>query len=343
MTITTADYIELRKKVDSQGLLKYTPFYNLSKILIILVILIFLFWILIYYKTITVAVLMSFPIAFIVIQMGFIGHDAGHGSISRKKSLNDIIGQITLSFFMGVSFNYWRRSHNLHHMEPNHEEIDPDINEGSPLSFIEREAKKRKGLTRLITRYQSFILFPASLFLVFTRQNESLKYIIKNKKGMLIDIFFISLHVLFFIGVLSYYIGVFTALILYLMVFIQIGFYFGFAFIPNHLGLPTIKEGNNLSFLEKQVITSRDIRGGKILSFISGHLNYQIEHHIFPNASRKNLLKIKKIVKAFCIKKRIEYNDDSLLGAWKSVFIYMNKIGKIAIRLNIKKINSEMF
>ena len=200
MTITAADYIELRKEVDSHGLLKYTPIYNLSKIIIIWTILGFLFSIVLYYKTMLVAVLMSFPIAFISMQMGFIGHDAGHSSLSNKKSINEFIGRITMSFFMGVSFNYWRQSHNLHHAEPNHEEIDPDINEGSPLSFIETKAKERKGLPKFITRYQSFLLFPLSSFLIFTRKNESLKYILKNKKETLIDLPFILLHLFFLLG-----------------------------------------------------------------------------------------------------------------------------------------------
>lgn len=343
MAVTAADYIELRKEVDRQGLLAYTPVYNLFRFLIILTVLGFFFGIILYFKTLVIAVLMSFPIAFIAIQMGFIGHDAGHGSISRKKSVNEFIGQITLSFFMGVSFTYWKRSHNLHHAEPNHEKIDPDINEGSPFSFIEAKAKQRRGLARLITRYQSFLLFPAFLFLVFTRQHESLRHIIKNSRGMLIDMLLIAFHVFFFIGVFSYFLGVFAALILYFLIFIQIGLYFGFAFIPNHLGLEVIKESNGLSFIEKQVITSRDIRGGKILSFISGHLNFQIEHHLFPNVSIKNLSKIKKIVKDFCMKKGLKYTDDSLFGAWKSVVIYLKEIGETAGRLNVIKTASDMF
>ena len=343
MVVTAADYIELRKDVDRQGLLAYTPLYNLSRFLIILIVLGFFFGIILYYRTLIVAVLVSFPIAFTAIQMGFIGHDAGHGSISKKKSVNEFIGQITHSFFMGVSFTYWKRSHNLHHAEPNHEKIDPDINEGSPFSFIEAKAKQRRGLARIITRYQSFLLFPAFLFLVFTRQYESLKHIIKNSKVLVVDILLIAFHVLFFIGLFSYFLGVFAALLLYFLIFIQIGLYFGFAFIPNHLGLEVIKESNGLSFLEKQVITSRDIKGGKILSFISGHLNYQIEHHLFPNVSRKNLPKIKKIVKKFCIKRGLKYTDDSLFGAWKSVVIYLKGVGEKAGRLNVIKTASDMF
>ena len=42
-------------------------------------------------------------------------------------------------------------------------------------------------------------------------------------------------------------------------------------------------------FLRRQVLTSRNVRGGWLVDFALGGLNYQIEHHLFPSMPRPNL------------------------------------------------------
>ncbi len=41
-----------------------------------------------------------------------------------------------------------------------------------------------------------------------------------------------------------------------------------------------------LDFLRRQVLMSRNVRGGVIADFAMGGLNYQIEHHLFPSMPR---------------------------------------------------------
>ena len=67
-----------------------------------------------------------------------------------------------------------------------------------------------------------------------------------------------------------------------------------------------------------------------MLNFITGGLNYQIEHHLFPTLSRKNLAKAKIIVKEFCDENSIPYKDNDLYTAWKEVFGYINMVSKYA-------------
>ena len=47
--------------------------------------------------------------------MGFLGHDAGHHAISRKPWVNDVWGQVGMTFLCGMSFGFWRSRHNRHH------------------------------------------------------------------------------------------------------------------------------------------------------------------------------------------------------------------------------------
>ena len=60
----------------------------------------------------------------------------------------------------------------------------------------------------------------------------------------------------------------------------------GCSFAPNHKGMPVLSAGHTLDFLRKQVLTSRNIRGGWFVDILLGGLNYQIEHHLFPSMPR---------------------------------------------------------
>ena len=68
-----------------------------------------------------------------------------------------------------------------------------------------------------------------------------------------------------------------------------LGFYLGCSFAPNHKGMPILAASDKTDFLRRQVLTSRNVRGGWLTDFALGGLNYQIEHHLFPSMPRPNL------------------------------------------------------
>ena len=72
-----------------------------------------------------------------------------------------------------------------------------------------------------------------------------------------------------------------------------------------------------LSFVRRQVITSRNVAGGSITDVALGGLNFQIEHHLFPNMPRPNLARAQGIAKAFCAEHDLSYREDSLIGSYR--------------------------
>lgn len=320
-------YTELRKEVENSGLLSRTPVYYTLNFLVSGLSFILLFGILIYFNNWYAAILIAFPIAFLKMQFGYLGHDAGHNAISKNYNINKVLGYLCHPLIFGMSFSYWMHRHNEHHTNPNYEGLDPDIGNPSPLSFTENQVKKRKGIAKIITRFQSYFLIPAFAVIFSVIKLEAVKYMIKKRRG-LVDMVLLVANVSFFLLVIPYFIGFAKALAFYLLVTLLTNIYFGFAFFPNHLGMPILKKESELSFVKKQVLTSRDIKTGRILDFIFGGLNYQIEHHLFPNMSRKHLPHLKSIVKKFCQQKKILYNDCRFLEAWKEVFVYLDDLGK---------------
>ena len=70
------------------------------------------------------------------------------------------------------------------------------------------------------------------------------------------------------------------------------GLYMGSSFAPNHIGMPLVSPKLKLDFLRRQVLMSRNITGGRLISIFMGGLNYQVEHHLFPSMARPHLRRI---------------------------------------------------
>jgi hypothetical protein len=91
------------------------------------------------------------------------------------------------------------------------------------------------------------------------------------------------------------------------------GVLLGGAFAPNHIGMPIVPAGLKVDFLRRQVLMSRNICGGRITG--SAGLNYQIEHHQFPNMPRPNLKRAQPLVRAHCAEHGVDYTETSLLAS----------------------------
>jgi fatty acid desaturase len=81
--------------------------------------------------------------------------------------------------------------------------------------------------------------------------------------------------------------------------------------------MPLLEPGAEMSFAQRQVVTARNIRGGRLMDLLLGGLNYQIEHHLFPNMPRPNLTRAQGIVRDFCLANNFGYREDSLLGSYR--------------------------
>ena len=83
------------------------------------------------------------------------------------------------------------------------------------------------------------------------------------------------------------------------------GLHMGMVFAPNHKGMPILEKDNDLDYLTQQVLTARNIKPNPLVDFMYGGLNYQVEHHLFPNMSRNRLGEAQKIVRPFCLALRV--------------------------------------
>ncbi|MDO4908652.1 MAG: fatty acid desaturase [Corynebacterium sp.] len=61
----------------------------------------------------------------------------------------------------------------------------------------------------------------------------------------------------------------------------------------------------------RQIIGSANFYGGKIMTILSGNLNYQIEHHLYPDMPSNRYAEVGVKVRALCEEYDIPYNVDS--------------------------------
>jgi len=93
------------------------------------------------------------------------------------------------------------------------------------------------------------------------------------------------------------------------------GLYLGCSFAPNRKGMPILDADSPLDFARRQILTARNITGGRFTTWVFGGLNYQIEHHLFPTMPRPNLAKAQPIVRAFCAQHDLPCHQTGVLSS----------------------------
>ena len=265
-------------------------------------------------------------LAIVFTQLAFIGHDAGHKQIFTGKRANDVIGYLH-GGLIGMSYDWWISKHNRHHANPNHEDEDPDI-DIPLLAFTSEQAATKRGVLRWMAKYQAVLFFPLLLLEGLSLHVSGVQAVLRREvKATRLEAALLAAHIAGYLTAVFWVLSPLQA-----VVFIAVhqglwGVYMGCSFAPNHKGMPTLSAGQKLDYLRKQVLTSRNVRGGRFTDFALGGLNYQIEHHLFPNMPRANLRHAQPLVQQFCVRSGISYSQTSALGSYAQVLRHLHAIG----------------
>jgi fatty acid desaturase len=267
-------------------------------------------------------------LAVVFTQLAFLGHDAGHRQIFRSRRANDRVGLVHANLLTGISFGWWVPKHNAHHTNPNHEDLDPDISI-TALAFTPDQASSKHGLVRMIARYQGWLFFPLLLLEAAHLHLASAKAIIRggHSRANLLEGLLLLIHVAAYLAALLVVLSPLQAVLFLAVQQGLFGLYLGCSFAPNHKGMPTLTQADELDFLRRQVLTSRNVAGSRPVDFVLGGLNYQIEHHLFPNMPRPNLRRAQPLVRAFCHQHGLPYTQASLFGSYAQAIRHLHTVG----------------
>jgi fatty acid desaturase len=267
-------------------------------------------------------------LAVVFTQIAFVGHDAGHRQIFRSRRANDLVGLVHGNLLLGMSFDWWVGKHNRHHSNPNHEDLDPDISI-TALAFTADQASSKHGLVRLIARYQGFLLFPLLLLEAAHLHMASIKAIVTGRGlAVAVEGLLLLVHVAAYTAAVLLVLTPLQAVAFILVQQGLFGLYLGCSFAPNHKGMPTLSDEEELDFLHRQVLTSRNVRGSRLVDFLLGGLNYQIEHHLFPNMPRPNLRRAQPLIRGFCQEHDIDYSEATIFGSYAQAVRHLHAVGE---------------
>lgn len=269
-------------------------------------------------------------------------HDGAHGSFSRYKWINSLASNF--ANFLGASQHMWKMKHNvIHHTYTNIHGVDDDI-EARPLLRLCDEQPRYK-----IHRYQHFYFWAAYslLYIYWIFVTDYTKYFSgrigvtplrkMTVKEHLYFWFYKLAHAFIFVAMPIYVVGFTPWLIGFLSMGLVTGFVlsivFQLAHTVEHTHFPVPNDATGKMEDEwaiHQVKTTANFATqNKVVSWLVGGLNFQIEHHLFPKISHVHYPAISKIIKKACQDYGIPYIEyPKVRLAVVSHVLYLKQLGK---------------
>jgi len=278
-------------------------------------------------------------------------HDSCHASVTHNPSLWKHVGS-TFDIVTGCSFFAWMHQHVIgHHIYTNVYGADPDLGEVGVVDFRRITSTQKwlwfykyqyiyapflYGLLSIKYRLQDWQTF-------FMRKNGAIRVL--NPDPYYFKVFFsgkffwftmrLAVPTLFFDVPFS------RVLIMFFASELACGYYLAFVFQVSHVA-------TNLEFIEvsptvnsdwaiMQVATTQDYgHGNTLATYLSGSLNYQVVHHLFPTVCQDYYPEIAPLIQQTCDEFGVKYHvlPTGFLGAFKTHIDYLKIMGEPT---NLKK------
>jgi linoleoyl-CoA desaturase len=269
-------------------------------------------------------------------------HDANHGSYSSRGWINDIAG-LSLNALGGNNF-IWKQKHNIiHHTYTNIDGVDDDIAKSPFIRMCSTQVWVPAH--RLQHLYTPFLYALSSMIWILFQDFE------KYFKKRIVDtplsrmsaadhvIFWISkvLYLVFYVAIPVALMGWQSGLLFFISMHLGLGLTLSIVFQLAHVVEDTefdFANGDNKHIENEwamhQVRTTANFStDNKIISWFTGGLNYQIEHHLFPRISHIHYPALSKLVQAECRAFNLPYNNlPTFKAAVISHFRIIRTLGK---------------
>ncbi len=310
------NYFEERGKSTTGNMTLYT------KAIILLIAFVFVYVHLVFFTpVIWLAVLECVALGGIVAAIGFnVMHDGAHGSFSKYKWINRLAA-LSLNILGGNHF-MWNVKHNvIHHAYTNVDGIDDDINI-QPWMRMSTTQKKYS-----FHKYQHlyFWLLYSLLYILWIFVLDYTKYFRSKIGNMPLKKMKVADHITFwsfkvvnlalYVGIPIYMVGFQTWLVGFLIFSTLAGFIISIVFQLAHtvehtaFPMPDAETGRleDEWAVHQLKTTANFATNNKVVNWLVGGLNFQVEHHLFPKISHVHYPAISKIIRNTCIEYGIPY------------------------------------
>ncbi|MCK7553636.1 acyl-CoA desaturase [Chitinophaga sedimenti] len=263
-----------------------------------------------------------FPGMWAMMGLGVIGigtsvmHDANHGTYSSRKNVNTAMSHI-LKMIGGYTVT-WKIQHNLlHHTYTNLTGLDEDI---TPTTFLRfSPGTERKPYHKLQFIYAWGLYAMMTLFWMTGKDFRQLfryerhQLLVKQKTTLPAAMTFLSLLKMFYFGYIivlpllfsgmSWWMVVLGFVVMHVIAGLSLACIFQLAHImeSSTFAEPVTdamgkKQMENNWAVHQLLNTSNYCPKNKLLTWFIGGLNYQIEHHLFPNICHVHYSRLSPII-----------------------------------------------
>ncbi|MCK6622666.1 MAG: acyl-CoA desaturase [Calditrichaceae bacterium] len=294
-------------------------------------------------SSLILAIISAVAVAQGFVLVGFnIMHDGAHGSYSKNKRLNWIMG-FTLDL-IGGSNMFWRHKHNiLHHTYTNISELDDDIQVFGVLRLSPQQPR------RPWHRFQHWYAFPAYslMTLLWVTIGDFRKFFTGKigdydlPKPAVGESFLFFLTKIFYFGYMlvlpMFFHPVLHVLAFFLIVHLVLGFTMATIFQLAHVlednafprPDPDTGEIDNEWAIHQVETTANFAPESRLAAWYCGGLNFQIEHHLFPRICHVHYPALSKIVQRACQEFRITYvSYPTLPRAVAAHYRFLKELGR---------------
>ncbi len=280
-------------------------------------------------------------------------HDANHGSYSKNEKVSKRIGWII--HFIGGYRENWKIQHNvLHHSFTNIDGYDDDIDSAA---FRLSPTQKRHWIHKFQLFYAPLLYGMMTIYWSIVKDFEQIiRYDNKNLlegqgltfKKALVQVIFNKLwyFALFLVlPILIIDLPWWHTLLGYLLMHFICGSVLAYIFQSAHVLEETeFVEVDDKGSVEnnwaihQMKTTANFANGSRFFSWFIGGLNYQIEHHLFPNICHVHYRHIAKIVKETAEEYKVPYyHHKTFAGALVSHFKVVYQLGTGKYDKNLEK------
>jgi fatty acid desaturase 2 (delta-6 desaturase) len=328
------DFEKLRQKAISKNLFRSSPFFFILTCLHILAFEFASYFVIFRYGTGWIPYLTALVLYVIAeVQCGWVQHDFGHLSVFKKSSWNHLLHQFYIGLTKGASADWWNHMHFQHHAKPNVIDKDPDtrveavfvLGSNLPKREAEKNAKYGKGLPYDFQYLYFFIAAPL-LFPVYF-QFMTIRHAYNRGKWM--DLAWLGLFYIKYFALMPLKLGFIGAYKLLFLIRVFEGTWFVVVTQSNHVVMDVSHDNAESSWLRMQLKATCNIEKSYFNDWFTGHLNFQIEHHLFPMMPRHNLYKIQSDVMDLCRKYNITYIVKPMGPAFYDILTSLEKSGRM--------------
>lgn len=271
-------------------------------------------------------------------------HDANHDVYSKNKKINKAMGY--LINLVGGSVINWKIQHNvLHHSFTNIHDYDEDLDTGGLMRF---SVHQKRNKFHKYQKYYAWLLYGLltvswSLKKDFIQLRRYQKIDLLKTQGISYKKAYLNLIVvkaLYFLQILvipilfahqAWWLTLIFFFAMHYVCGLILSTIFQAAHVVDETTFPipdTAGKIENNWAVHQLATTANFAQKSRLFSWFIGGLNFQIEHHLFPNICHVHYRKISKIVKETAQEYQLPYYGDlSFFGALRSHYRLLSKLG----------------